>query len=103
MKKALLGTFSLLISCAVATRGQTSADEHTQRIAWEPYQDRAVRLLQEYLRIDTSNPPGNELKAALTPLITRRPGSDPTSGETLVAARGVAPAAAAAYTHVSGR
>ncbi|MBZ5514116.1 MAG: M20/M25/M40 family metallo-hydrolase [Acidobacteriia bacterium] len=64
MKKALLGTFSLLISCAVATRGQTSADEHTQRIAWEPYQDRAVRLLQEYLRIDTSNPPGNELKAA---------------------------------------
>ncbi|HUI41028.1 MAG TPA: peptidase M20, partial [Terriglobia bacterium] len=28
------------------------------------YQDETVRLLQEYLRIDTSNPPGNEIRAA---------------------------------------
>jgi acetylornithine deacetylase/succinyl-diaminopimelate desuccinylase-like protein len=30
----------------------------------ESYGDEAVRLLQEYLRIDTSNPPGNERAAA---------------------------------------
>jgi acetylornithine deacetylase/succinyl-diaminopimelate desuccinylase-like protein len=33
-------------------------------VAWERYQDEAVKLMQEYLRIDTSNPPGNELAAA---------------------------------------
>jgi acetylornithine deacetylase/succinyl-diaminopimelate desuccinylase-like protein len=38
--------------------------EALESINWEPYQQRAVRLLQEYLRIDTSNPPGNELAAA---------------------------------------
>jgi len=35
-----------------------------QALNWAPYQDQAVRLLQEYLRIDTSNPPGNEYAAA---------------------------------------
>jgi acetylornithine deacetylase/succinyl-diaminopimelate desuccinylase-like protein len=29
------------------------------------YEDMAVELLRQYLRIDTTNPPGNELKAAL--------------------------------------
>jgi acetylornithine deacetylase/succinyl-diaminopimelate desuccinylase-like protein len=29
-----------------------------------PYGDEAVRTLQEYLRLDTTNPPGNELRAA---------------------------------------
>jgi acetylornithine deacetylase/succinyl-diaminopimelate desuccinylase-like protein len=33
-------------------------------IPWERYQDEAVRLLQWYLRLDTSNPPGNEQIAA---------------------------------------
>jgi acetylornithine deacetylase/succinyl-diaminopimelate desuccinylase-like protein len=33
-------------------------------VVWERYQDEAVKLMQEYLRIDTSNPPGNELAAA---------------------------------------
>jgi Peptidase family M20/M25/M40 len=35
-----------------------------QQIRWPPYQDEAVRLLQEYLRVDTQNPPGNELSGA---------------------------------------
>ena len=35
-----------------------------QQIRWPPYQDEAVRLLQEYLRVDTQNPPGNELRGA---------------------------------------
>jgi acetylornithine deacetylase/succinyl-diaminopimelate desuccinylase-like protein len=33
-------------------------------IRWEPYQDESVVLLQKYLRIDTQNPPGNEVRAA---------------------------------------
>jgi acetylornithine deacetylase/succinyl-diaminopimelate desuccinylase-like protein len=63
-KRVLLATLSLLAYCSVRALGQTSAGELTQKIQWEPYQDQAVQLLQEYLRIDTSNPPGNELKAA---------------------------------------
>ena len=43
---------------------QSTFEKQFQVIAWEKYQDEAVRLLQEYIRIDTSNPPGNELKAA---------------------------------------
>ena len=33
-------------------------------IDWPRYQDMAVDLMQQYLRINTSNPPGNELAAA---------------------------------------
>ncbi len=39
-------------------------DNSTGKIAWPAYQAEAVRLLQEYLRIDTSNPPGNEARGA---------------------------------------
>ncbi|MFN2532504.1 MAG: M20/M25/M40 family metallo-hydrolase [Pyrinomonadaceae bacterium] len=34
------------------------------RIDWPHYQDMAVDLMQRYLRINTSNPPGNEIEAA---------------------------------------
>jgi acetylornithine deacetylase/succinyl-diaminopimelate desuccinylase-like protein len=34
------------------------------RIDWPRYQDMAVDLMQQYLRINTSNPPGNEIQAA---------------------------------------
>ncbi len=40
------------------------SEEHVNQISWQTYQDEAVKLLQEYIRIDTSNPPGNELAAA---------------------------------------
>ena len=53
-----------LVVCAPMATPQTPLERHLQGIAWQPYQDRAVQLLQEYLRIDTSNPPGNELLAA---------------------------------------
>ena len=33
-------------------------------IDWPHYQDMAVDLMQQYLRINTSNPPGNEIEAA---------------------------------------
>jgi acetylornithine deacetylase/succinyl-diaminopimelate desuccinylase-like protein len=50
--------FSLL---AVAQR---QSERHLGALDWARYQDETVKLLQEYLRIDTSNPPGNELAAA---------------------------------------
>ncbi len=43
---------------------QAPLDDHLRSVPWTAYQDQTVRLLQEYLRIDTSNPPGNELTAA---------------------------------------
>src|SRR5207247_1177086 len=54
----------VLVLCACTATAQTPLERYLQGIAWQPYQDRAVQLLQEYLRIDTSNPPGNELLAA---------------------------------------
>src|SRR5678809_10153 len=33
-------------------------------INWPQYQDMAVDLMQQYLRVNTSNPPGNEIEAA---------------------------------------
>lgn len=43
---------------------QSRLEEHLRAVSWGPYQDETVRLMQDYLRIDTSNPPGNELQAA---------------------------------------
>jgi len=34
------------------------------KIDWPAYQDQAVDLMRQYLRINTSNPPGNEIEAA---------------------------------------
>ena len=48
----------------MAAGGQTALESHIENIAWEQYQGQAVHLLQEYIRLDTSNPPGNEVKAA---------------------------------------
>jgi acetylornithine deacetylase/succinyl-diaminopimelate desuccinylase-like protein len=48
-------------SAAVA---QSQSEQRLRAIDWGRYQDETVKLMQEYLRIDTSNPPGNELAAA---------------------------------------
>ncbi len=53
----------LVLTCWPATtrvRAQTIGD----RINWPPYQDMAVDLMRQYLRINTSNPPGNEIQTA---------------------------------------
>ena len=54
----------LLAGGACPGSAQTALHDHLRAVAWERYQDKAVKLMQEYLRIDTSNPPGNELAAA---------------------------------------
>ena len=43
---------------------QVGSAQDTSRIDWPRYQDMAVELMQQYLRINTSNPPGNEIEAA---------------------------------------
>ena len=39
-----------------------TADPHT--LPWKALEDEAVSLLSRYIQIDTTNPPGNEIKAA---------------------------------------
>src|SRR4030095_14384230 len=58
--RRLLVTLLMLVTLTITVRAQ-GADT---RIDWPRYQDMAVDLMQQYLRIDTSNPPGNEIEAA---------------------------------------
>lgn len=62
-RRALLAT-TLLACISVRASDEPRLEKHLRAIRWDSYQDQAVRLLQKYLRIDTSNPPGNELAAA---------------------------------------
>jgi acetylornithine deacetylase/succinyl-diaminopimelate desuccinylase-like protein len=54
----------VLAALSFSAFAETQLDDHLRAIAWPPYQDEMVKLMREYLRIDTSNPPGNELAAA---------------------------------------
>jgi acetylornithine deacetylase/succinyl-diaminopimelate desuccinylase-like protein len=63
----LLSCVCVLLCVAATARTVTPQDKlenDLKNLDWNAYQDETVKLLQEYLRIDTSNPPGNELKAA---------------------------------------
>lgn len=50
--------------CAVALAAMMLAIPARAQMDWTKYQGRAVELLQQYFRLDTSNPPGNERRAA---------------------------------------
>ena len=57
----------LVVACAIFSflvPVNSARPQRAEQIDWPRYQDMAVDLMQQYLRIDTSNPPGNELKAA---------------------------------------
>ena len=68
MKLRRVTTLILVFVClAWPTRSaaaQGDIEKTVDAMNWAPYQDEAVKMLQEYLRIDTSNPPGNEIKTA---------------------------------------
>ena len=51
----LVSGLALLVAAAMAPAARSAGD---------PYEDMAVDLLRRYLQVDTTNPPGNELKAA---------------------------------------
>jgi acetylornithine deacetylase/succinyl-diaminopimelate desuccinylase-like protein len=59
MLALIMASFSISLPKTEAT-----SDRSADSINWAEYQDMAVSLMQEYLRINTSNPPGNELAAA---------------------------------------
>jgi acetylornithine deacetylase/succinyl-diaminopimelate desuccinylase-like protein len=59
-----LGLLLVLATLSFSAFAETQLDDHLQAIVWPPYQDETVQLMRDYLRIDTSNPPGNELAAA---------------------------------------
>lgn len=64
MKLGVIFTTVVLAIFSFSARAQIHLEDHFRAIPWGHYQDQAVALLQHYLRIDTSNPPGNELAAA---------------------------------------
>jgi acetylornithine deacetylase/succinyl-diaminopimelate desuccinylase-like protein len=57
MNRILTVALSIVVLTSVA-RAQNGG------IDWTRYQDMAVDLMQQYLRVNTSNPPGNEIEAA---------------------------------------
>jgi acetylornithine deacetylase/succinyl-diaminopimelate desuccinylase-like protein len=58
VRSSLLAAVILVFS----TSGGSTADQHT--LPWKALEDEAVSLLSRYIQIDTTNPPGNEIKAA---------------------------------------
>lgn len=65
MRRATSVIGAFMLACSVSglptlCRAQTTAD----KIDWPAYQDLAVDLMRQYLRVNTSNPPGNEIEAA---------------------------------------
>jgi acetylornithine deacetylase/succinyl-diaminopimelate desuccinylase-like protein len=64
MRFRMLLSAILLLGCCSWVKAQTPVDDHLGAIYWEAYQDEAVGLFRQYLRIDTSNPPGNEAGSA---------------------------------------
>ena len=57
----LPGALALAATTALA---QNAAPEPKTPIDWTALRDETVRNMQEYLRINTTNPPGNELLTA---------------------------------------
>jgi len=60
--KVIAKTF--IATLVVGVIASTVFAQNGGTINWPHYQDMAVDLMQQYLRVNTSNPPGNELEAA---------------------------------------
>ena len=56
-------TLRLCVKLIVVLMVPLSVSAQTRAIDWPKYQDMAVDLMQQYLRVNTSNPPGNEIEA----------------------------------------
>jgi len=54
----------LVVSLLASVLALSVYAQDGDRIDWPRYQDMAVDLMQQYLRVNTSNPPGNEIEAA---------------------------------------
>jgi acetylornithine deacetylase/succinyl-diaminopimelate desuccinylase-like protein len=58
-------TLLLTLAGAAALHAQASAPQPVRTIDWAAIDREGVQLLRDYLRVNTSNPPGNELAGAL--------------------------------------
>jgi acetylornithine deacetylase/succinyl-diaminopimelate desuccinylase-like protein len=54
----------VLLAFTLSAFAQDQLASKIAALDWGAYQDETVKMMQEYLRINTSNPPGNELAAA---------------------------------------
>jgi acetylornithine deacetylase/succinyl-diaminopimelate desuccinylase-like protein len=54
----------VLVGVIVGAAQLVVVGQNGSSIDWNRYQDMAVDLMQQYLRVNTSNPPGNEIEAA---------------------------------------
>jgi len=54
----------LLLTAVFVLQISAKGQNGQPKIDWPHYQDMAVDLMQKYLRINTSNPPGNEIETA---------------------------------------
>ena len=57
IRRLLFAAAALAVTAALPQPARAQTD-------WEKYETRTVEHLREYLRLDTSNPPGNERRAA---------------------------------------
>src|SRR5258706_423773 len=62
--RRLVLALSIAIPAFSATATAQRAPEPARPIDWNAVRDEAVRTLSEYLKVNTTNPPGNELAAA---------------------------------------
>jgi acetylornithine deacetylase/succinyl-diaminopimelate desuccinylase-like protein len=56
--------YILIVLAVIFSFDQAPIKAQSQNINWPHYQDMAVDLMRQYLRINTSNPPGNEIESA---------------------------------------
>ena len=54
----------LTLAISIVLLSGIARAQNGSKFDWPRYQDMAVELMQQYLRINTSNPPGNEIEAA---------------------------------------
>jgi acetylornithine deacetylase/succinyl-diaminopimelate desuccinylase-like protein len=64
MIRSVVRSAVLLLGLPMALQAQTSAPQPLRPVDWTAMQTEAVETLRQYLRINTSNPPGNELATA---------------------------------------
>jgi acetylornithine deacetylase/succinyl-diaminopimelate desuccinylase-like protein len=64
MMRSIVRSATLLLALPVVLRAQTPAPQPVRPIDWNAMQAEAVETLRQYLRINTTNPPGNELASA---------------------------------------
>src|ERR1041384_3686354 len=54
----------LIVALSIAVLNGVARAQNGSKIDWPRYQDMAGELMQQYLRVNTSNPPGNEIESA---------------------------------------